>query len=75
MKKVILMFTIALVAIVILERFANRKAIANDLFLSNVEALAADESDRGYDCRGTGNVTCPSNGEKVYYYKILFNLE
>ena len=75
MRKVILMFTIALVAIVILERFSNRKAIANDLFLNNVEALAADESDKGYDCYGTGNVTCPANGEKVYCYMIPFNLE
>lgn len=48
----------------------------NDTVLDNVEALAQNEIiEHGYVCYGTGNVICPSSGERVAGYQKRRNLE
>ena len=47
----------------------------NDVLLENVEALAYGEVLGPTICRGSGNVTCPNYGEKVYMVYEGYSLE
>lgn len=71
MKKLIFVF--AIIVMVVVFGKISHKEMVDELFLDNVEALAAGEF--GHDtCIGDGNVTC-STGEKVKYVITHFNLE
>jgi len=71
MKKLIFVFAI-IVVVVALGKISHEE-VAGDLFLDNVEALAAEEFTNEI-CIGSGNVTCYT-GEKVEYTITHFNLE
>lgn len=67
MKKVGLLFVAALVAAVTVGKVSSQEEVANELLMSNIEALAAGEGEWHYAyCLGSGNVDCP-NGTKVEY--------
>ena len=73
MKKVFAFFTIVIVMSVMVLEKKSGKTEESNLFLDNVEALAAGEF--GHDiCLGSGNVTC-STGEKVEYVLTPFTLD
>lgn len=59
-------FTLVVVASLFMYKEAKRIKTPNELLLSNVEALAADEIARTR-CFGTGSVDCPVNHVKVEY--------
>lgn len=64
MKLKIFGTAVFLVAICIF--LGNQKKVSNDIFLSNIEALAEGESGIG-GCIGVGSVSCPFHWNKVYY--------
>lgn len=51
---------------------AKRTESQEILLLSNIEALAAGESD-GIYCKGLGTVDCPTNSQVKVRYVIEFN--
>lgn len=74
MKKVGLLFMVVLVATVIVGKVSRQGEVANELLMSNIEALAANEDIHYTDCAGSGSVDCP-DGTKVAYVLGLYNLE
>lgn len=67
MKKVGLLFVAALVAAMIIEKVSSQEEVANELLMSNIEALAAGEGEWHYAyCLGSGSVKCP-DGTYVEY--------
>lgn len=74
MKKVYLLFMVALVAAVILGKVSYQEEVTDELLLSNIEALAAYEGPSSRYCVGSGNVKCP-DGTKAKYVVRLYDLE
>lgn len=74
MKKLISLLFIGVIAAV---AYWARPAQAelNNLFLENIEALAAGESSGVVRCVGTGSVDCSINNSKVYMVVGGYSLE
>lgn len=67
MKKISLLFAVALVVAVTVGKVSQPEGEVNELLLSNVEALAADEDGwHTTHCYGKGCLNCP-DGSKVAY--------
>lgn len=64
MKKIILFLFIGIIANVTYW-FRPAKVELNNLFLENVEALAAGESITTVRCLGSGSVDCPIDNSKA----------
>lgn len=74
MKKVYLLFMVALTVTVILGKVSHQGEVTDELLLSNIEALAAYEGPSSRYCVGSGNVKCP-DGTKAKYVVRLYDLE
>ncbi|WP_455665275.1 NVEALA domain-containing protein [Phocaeicola sp.] len=68
-----MIFVFAIIVVAVVLGKTSHEEVAGELFLDNVEALAAGEFD-SETCIGSGNVTC-CTGEKVEYVITHFNLE
>lgn len=73
MKKVMGLLAVVIVMAVMMSAKTSEKEVENELFLKNVEALAAGEFGDEI-CLGQGDVTC-STGEKVEYVLIPSSLK
>lgn len=65
MQKVFLILFVGVLGFFI-SRQTQETPTVNDVILDNVEALAYGEVPGPTICRGSGDVTCPNYGEKVY---------
>lgn len=73
MKKVIVLFTAVVAIVVMVLGKTSGKVVESELFLENVEALAAGEFGH-IICIGSGNVTCDT-GAKVECVLRPFSLD
>lgn len=74
MKKTFLAICVIAGMAVMFGKLSNKEKLVNNLFLENVEALAAGEGGGAW-CRGSGNTTCPMTGTKVAYTVEAYNIE
>lgn len=74
MKKLGLLFVVALATIAISEKMSQHGEVANELVMSNIEALATIEDVQYGYCVGSGEVDCP-DGTKAEYVIGVYNLE
>lgn len=80
MRTIFKMLPIALLAILTIHvKNLREKKPVHELLLSNIEALASGEGDDSekpaYLCAGTGNISCPINGENVEAVIKVYSLK
>ena len=70
-KKIITIFLMISVLLCFVWLKIKNDPVKTDLALSNIEALAQNESGENIICLGTGTLDCPSPHHKVYYIRIF----
>ena len=70
MQKVFLVLFVGVLGVFISNQAMKTSVVANDVLLVNVEALANGEDEEPIVCRGSGNYSCPLDGDKYgFVYK------
>ena len=70
MQKVILFFCVSVLGVFICQQARGTLTTVNDVLLENVEALAEYENSLPILCNGSGNYSCPLDGDKYgFIYK------
>lgn len=75
MRKTFLVICVIASMTVIVSKFSNKENLVNNLFLENVEALAAGEGGGNVRCIASGNTICPQIGVRVAYTVEPYTLE
>ncbi|MDO4757055.1 MAG: NVEALA domain-containing protein [Parabacteroides sp.] len=70
MQKVFLILLVGVLGVFIASQAMETLIVADDVLLVNVEALANGEDEEPIVCRGSGNYSCPLDGDKYgFVYK------
>lgn len=70
MQKIFLVLFVGVLGIFIASQAMETLTVADDVLLVNAEALANGEVEGPIVCRGSGNYSCPLDGDKYgFVYK------
>ena len=72
MQKVFLILLVGVLGVFVASQAMETLIVADDVLLVNVEALANGEDEEPIVCRGSGNYSCPLDGDKYgFVYKSI----
>ena len=74
MQKVFLILFVGILAVLVGHKAMKSSTVMDDVVLKNMEALASGENGLPVTCDGSGDFSCPKNGDKVGFVYVGYSL-